>query len=97
MVAEQRALELEKLVQSKYQDTRIYPKVVAVVSVSIMKRGSNSIDRLRRLIYEVSCRLQLSSDGASCRLLCGDPICGGHYLDWLNFLYSGVQKKHGRR
>ena len=54
--------------QSKYQDTRIYPKVVAVVSLSTIKRSAGSIDRLRKLIFEVSCRLQLSSDGSSCRL-----------------------------
>ena len=49
-----------------------------MVSVSTMKRAANSIDRLRRLIYDVSCRLQLSSDGTSCRLLLGGGV---HYLD----------------
>ena len=70
-VSETKAKELEKAASSKYADTSIYPKVVSVVSVSSTRRATvfsaNNMEKLRTLIYDVACHLQLATDGVTCK------------------------------
>ena len=70
-VSEAKAKELEKAAFTKYANTSIYPKVVGVVSVSSTRRATvfsaNNMERLRTLIYDVACHLQLATDGVTCK------------------------------
>ena len=70
-VSETKAKELEKAALSKYADASIYPKVVSMVSVSSTRRATvlsaNNMEKLRTLIYDVACHLQLATDGVTCK------------------------------
>ena len=79
-VSETKAKELEKAALTKYADTSIYPKVVNVVSVSSTRRATvfsaNNMEKLRTLIYDVACHVQLATDGVTCRFKLSQPPHG---------------------
>ena len=70
LVPEPKARELERIAMEKYGDAAIYPKLVSVVSISSTKKASvffnNNMEKLRALIYDIACHLQLATDGYSC-------------------------------
>ena len=66
LVSEQKSKDLEKAAYNKYANCPVYPKVVGVVSISSTRRSvffSNNMEKLRNLVYDVACHLQLSTDG----------------------------------
>lgn len=78
---EQEAAELEKKVTQRYNDRKVYPQVVACVSVSCRSRFNNNVDKLRQLIYDVATHLAVNRrDGNKCECPCHMLTCLCHVI-----------------
>ena len=69
-VTKQIAAESEARVKERYNDSRLYPTLVEVCSISCTQKGSifrnSSIDHLRGTIYRVATHLKVAHDGFKC-------------------------------
>ena len=62
------AAQLELEAKAHFKDSSIYPQVVGCISVSSTRRiGPTNIDKLRQMIYNVACHLQVSPKDGSTR------------------------------
>ena len=69
-VTKQIATESEDRVKDKYKDSRVYPSIAEVLSISSVLKGkmfhNSPIENLRGIIYQVATRL-VPLDGVRCK------------------------------
>ena len=69
-VTKQIAADSEARVIERYKDSRLYPTIVEVCSISCIQKGnifqSSTINHLRGTIYKVATHLKVAHDGLKC-------------------------------